>query len=104
MQAKANLKTIGLTAISLLTVISLIIGIVALIRTFTDTDTRIATLAEQTERINESLPKLYDLTGELKGYTDSLEGKVKKLQSDLKEANDSVKALETEFYSKIDWV
>lgn len=88
--------------IAVIACLGLIVGSVGLIRNFTTTDNSIATLTEQIENINNSLPQLGTTDTELKNYIATLEQTAQQLQTKLTETNAKLDEVESEIYGKVD--
>ena len=101
MQATKTNK-IWLSVVSVVTVIALILGVVALVNHGDTKANAIPTINQQVDNIKNTLPELEAVSTELKGYIDTLETTVEKLQTDLTATNTAIDTLETEVYGKVD--
>lgn len=91
-----------LVALSVAVVISIILGVVALVNHGNTMTNTIPGIDQQMSHIKNTLPELEAVSTELKGYIDTLETTVEKLQTDLTAVGTTIDTLETEVYGKVD--
>lgn len=99
---KKSINKIWLSILSVGVVIALVLGIVALVNHGDTKANAIPTINQQVDNIKNTLPEPEKVSTELKGYIDTLETTVEKLQTDLTATNTAIDTLETEVYGKVD--